>query len=373
MKIIYILNSLRESAQNTVAVNVASYLSGVGNDVSIYAFSTRSVDYKLPSKIKVLNISNLLFEASKADIVHSHAFRSDLIAALICIFLYKKLNLVMTAHNFLGIDEVYLYGPFRTFVYRTIWPLLWRVPATVFVLSHFQKKFYKNRWLKNKNIEIVPNGINFTEIVRSNKVNSDESEGKLLDFLKINRKRRILGVICNLTHRKGIHFVIDFVSKHRDDFVFVIGGNGPAYEDLVNLTHNYNLDDSILFYGYVNNFYKLVKYFDVFIFPSQSEAFGLTVIEAVACGIPVVANNIEPISSNFKDMVTFCDCTDTEKMCLAVSQALQLTKEDLELRRTLAKNNFSAEVSGLLHLKYYEKLLRIKATDCKTQNSDKNE
>jgi glycosyltransferase involved in cell wall biosynthesis len=70
---------------------------------------------------------------------------------------------------------------------------------------------------------------------------------------------------------------------------------------------------------------------DVFVFPSFLEGFGLPPLEAMACGVPVVATNRTSVPETLGDAPLYVDPADTE----AMSEAMQTVLEDADLRSRL--------------------------------------
>ena len=70
-----------------------------------------------------------------------------------------------------------------------------------------------------------------------------------------------------------------------------IVGNGPEYSSLKNLIKKLNMEEKIFLYGKANReeVKMLLQKSDAFVLSSQYETFGVVVIEAMSCGLPVVA------------------------------------------------------------------------------------
>ena len=103
-----------------------------------------------------------------------------------------------------------------------------------------------------------------------------------------------VGIACRLAPQKDIGKFLDVaavLSKHFDNIVFPIVGDGPLRKELEDKARSLGLAESVLFLGYRKDAIGIMKHFDVFLFTSAWEAFGLVVIEAMAAGVPVVAVN----------------------------------------------------------------------------------
>lgn len=101
--------------------------------------------------------------------------------------------------------------------------------------------------------------------------------------------------ISRLAYEKNISEIIDYLPKILEQVpkaMLMIVGDGPAKDDLMSQVHALQLDDHVIFTGevendHVNAFYRAC---DVFVSTSKSESQGLTYIEAMAAGLPVVVS-----------------------------------------------------------------------------------
>jgi len=94
------------------------------------------------------------------------------------------------------------------------------------------------------------------------------------------------------THQKGIDHLIYAMEKlRRDDVTLVVGGTGHLTRRLESFVELLGIEDQVEFVGYVPE-PELGDYYDsadVFVSPSLSEPFGITIVEALSVGTPVVA------------------------------------------------------------------------------------
>lgn len=103
--------------------------------------------------------------------------------------------------------------------------------------------------------------------------------------------------VGRLHEAKGYDRLIEAIYKLKtnanlvDNIRFRIYGDGPLLSQLNSLVDKFNLRDNILFMGQVSNPYKYIKNSDLFILPSNYEAFGLVIIEAMTLKIPVLATS----------------------------------------------------------------------------------
>lgn len=99
--------------------------------------------------------------------------------------------------------------------------------------------------------------------------------------------------VGRLIRRKRFGLLIqafDRISQHVDPRLVLLG-DGPRREALERLVSDLGLRDRTDFLGYVDNPYRFMKRADLLVHPALHEGFGLVLVEALACGTPVVATN----------------------------------------------------------------------------------
>lgn len=212
---------------------------------------------------------------SKADIIHSHS--NNLLFNVMLHMLGKPVLYTEHGGGLLGKRkrDRYIYK----YMYR---------PITIFVaISNEMARLMKaiNPVIAGR-IVTIHNGVNLDAIAGEQIV--DELEWKK----EINSKRYYVGIIGRLVEQKGVDLFVDVADKlstQRDDIGFVIVGDGPLRSLLQQKVNDLGLTDTVFFTGYKSNGIAWLKRFDVFLFTSKYEPFGLVITEAMASGVPVVA------------------------------------------------------------------------------------
>jgi len=136
---------------------------------------------------------------------------------------------------------------------------------------------------KNK-IIVIYNFINIEEI---NKLKNEEIYD---DWFKNNNSKII--AVGRLHPQKGFTYLLKafkIVRENRINADLTILGEGREEVNLKNLTRDLGLDNQVVFAGFQENPYKYMKNSDIFVLSSIFEGFGNVLIEAMACGIPVIS------------------------------------------------------------------------------------
>lgn len=178
---------------------------------------------------------------------------------------------------------------------------------------------------------VLPNGID-TELFKP-----QEPATELKKKLGINEEK-ILITVCRLIGWKGVQYAIKAVKKVIDDgykVKYLIIGDGDYRKTLERLVNSLNIGNHILFLGSIENF-DLPKYYsisDIAIFPSiANETFGISIAEAMACGVPVISTNVGGIPEVVGDSgFLVSPCNEEE-----ISNRIEILIADNSLRRELA-------------------------------------
>ena len=115
------------------------------------------------------------------------------------------------------------------------------------------------------------------------------------------KERTVLVTVGRLVRRKGVAWFVEHVMPHLDpSYCYLVAGNGPDYTFIETLVKRHDLGDRVCLFGRVSDEEKKVLYnaSDIFIMPNITvpcdiEGFGIVVLEAGSCGLPVVASNIQ--------------------------------------------------------------------------------
>ena len=147
------------------------------------------------------------------------------------------------------------------------------------VSSKTQKDLKKIK--KSERSIVIPNGIDFNHIKG---IKPSNEESTIIYAGRLIKEKNVDVLIQSLVIVKG----------KIPDFKCLIIGNGPERSKLEKLALDLQLTDNIIFKGFMENYDDMIGYMKsskVLVLPSTREGFGMVVIEANACGIPVVTVN----------------------------------------------------------------------------------
>lgn len=141
---------------------------------------------------------------------------------------------------------------------------------------------------------------------------TDTDKFRPLDKIqRLNNKLKIISASA-FEERKGLHLVIEALNgfERNDELEYDIYGGGDANYGyrLHDLISKYNLDNIVKLKGTASNISEILPQYDLFMLPSKGEAFALSPIEAMACGLPIIVSDCAPypefVKSSFGFMVS---------------------------------------------------------------------
>ena len=121
-------------------------------------------------------------------------------------------------------------------------------------------------------------------------------ETNLFNVTKTSSKSPVrLISVGELNRNKNHSFVIRQLYKVKQDFNYQIAGVGQNETSLNRLINKLGLDAKVSLMGYQTNIIEVLQSFDIFIMPSIREGLPVAMMEAMAAGLPILANNIRGI------------------------------------------------------------------------------
>jgi glycosyltransferase involved in cell wall biosynthesis len=155
----------------------------------------------------------------------------------------------------------------------------------------------------------------------------------------------LIGIIARLSEVKGIDVLIKampLVLKEVPSAKLLIAGQGPEEKALRELVKDLHLTEHVIFKDTVDQTQELLCALDVFVMPSLMEGLGLSVIEAQACGIPVVASRIGGLVDLIEDGVSGYLVAVNDPGALA-GRVIKVIKDPLTARPMVQKARSNVE------------------------------
>ena len=291
------------------------------NDPNIHFHEVNVPDYPLfkyqPYELALSSRLVDVVKANKIDVLHVHYAIPHAYAAYMAKKMLQdsgiQIPIVTTLHG----TDITLVGshPF----YK---------PAVTFSINHSDRVTAVSESLKQdtlrlfdikKNINVIPNFIDTEKI----KLKGKPCERSLL----AEKEEKILTHISNFRPLKRIMDVISIFEgvqpKIKSKLMMV--GEGPEKKRAIQYVNEKGLEEQVLFLGNSNEIDKILCYSDLFLLPSEKESFGLSALEAMAHGVPIISSDAGGIPEVNKHGKTgyLSKIGDTESMTLNALSLLQ--------------------------------------------------
>lgn len=208
-----------------------------------------------------------------------------------------------------------------------------------------------------KNVHVIPNGVDLKRFQNDNIKCSRE----MWDLEKDDPTFLFLG---RLVKEKNLDVLIKgakYMRKELPNMKILIAGEGPAKEYYIDLARRHKVEKYVKFLGFVpeEKIAELYKCSDVFVFPSKFETQGLSGIEAMANGKPIVGANYLAIKELVKDDKNgYLFDPDDPKDCAEKAIKAYHNKEKLSKGSLRLVQKYSIENTTNQLLEIYEKLLK---------------
>jgi sugar transferase (PEP-CTERM/EpsH1 system associated) len=230
----------------------------------------------------------------------------------------------------------------------------------IITVSHeLEKYLIENIKLPAKKVETVINGVN-TESFRPRCKSQ-----RLLSELCLAPDIKIIGAVGRLAFIKD-HFTLikafKIVEKKIPEAKLVLVGEGPCEKDLKILVEKLALSSSVVFAGNRSDIPDILNLFDVFVLPSLSEGTSLSLLEAMASGLPSVVTSVGGNPNLIKENINgyLVETKNTEQLAKRIEDILsnsEISKAFGIASRKLVISRYSLKANIKIYEDIYKNLL----------------
>jgi glycosyltransferase EpsF len=196
----------------------------------------------------------------------------------------------------------------------------------------------------NNQVTILKNGIDLGQYL-------DETMTKtsVIRELGLDLDTKIIGHVGKFSKSKNQAFILKilkYLIKKDKRYVALLVGDGPLKEKIEHEAATMGLSNHVRFLGVRSDIPRMMKAFDVFLFPSLFEGFGIVTVEAQISGTPCIMSDSVPISTDMGlDLVRYLSLEEKpEKWGVEVEKAINIQKPEKEaLVKALSEKGFSIQ------------------------------
>lgn len=303
---------------------VVCFLKGKGPLANeIRGMGVKVLDMKMRARFDLSVILKLvrLIKRENIDLVHTHLIRADILGALAAKLAGVPI-IISTRHSFSGRwEECYLV--------RKAYQVASNFMDKIITVSEAVKdRLAEWSGIKPDKMIVIHNGVDVGEY----KIKDDG--GRRRDFFDVDAKVPLIGMVSRLVPCKGHKYFLEAAARVKKDIsdarFLIVGGtmyyNERYKKELTRYAEYLGLNGGVLFTGIRRDIPQIMSCLDIFVLPSIiDEAFGRVVLEAMACGRPVIATNGGGIPEIVKDNETgmLVPPKDSDKLAQAIIALLE--------------------------------------------------
>ncbi len=252
--------------------NDGMVLHGICGPMELYVNGRRSIAEAIIFSIKLL--PHLFRE--RFDVIDTSAFPYFSCFTVKLISIFRRTPMVITWHE-VWEDYWYEYLGGWGFFGKLVEYLTSKLACVSIAVSPVTKKNLMSLGVTSENIRIIPNGIDL----------------KRLAGVQPSRDGCDIIFVGRLIRQKNVDVLLDAVAHVREtvpDVKCHIIGDGPEKERLFELATRRELLENVRFFEFIeyDDVIARIKSSKILVLPSSREGFGIVVIEAFACGVPVI-------------------------------------------------------------------------------------
>ncbi|MCK5287283.1 MAG: glycosyltransferase family 4 protein [Thermodesulfovibrionia bacterium] len=240
-----------------------------------------------------------LFRKEDFDIVHTHTAKAGALGRLAARFAgVPKIVHTSHGHNFYG-----YFGPVRSKLVVMVERFISYFTDKINALTELEKQDLASyKVAQPAKIVVINSGL---ELDRYRKININAGEKR--NELRVGQDTILVGMIGRLEPVKGPEYFIEaarLITEKFPEVKFIVAGDGSLRSKLEFQCEKLHISDKLIFIGWREDIPEILSVLDILVMPSLNEAVGRILIEAGACGKPVVATRVGGIPEVVKDNQT---------------------------------------------------------------------
>jgi len=247
----------------------------------------------------------------------------------------------------------------RSFASR--WKYRWNVDRYI-AISHAIKGVMVNDGIDDSRISVVHSGI---DLSRFEGIEPADIRGEL----GLDRDTPLIGNVAHMADHKGQSYLIDAMPSILSELPaahLVIAGAGEMYDELVAQVARLGIERSVSFLRFRTDVPALLKALNVFVMSSHMEGLGTSILDAMACGTPVVGTNVGGIPEIISDGENglLVPARNPEKLAGAIVRVLNdsnLAARFAETGRMTVERGFTVDTMVEGNLAAYRELLAVES------------
>lgn len=252
------------------------------------------------SDLKTLKNLKAILRDGQFDVLHTHMSKAALLGAVVGMT-DRKIRVINTAHN-LGFIAMPQQWKKSLFWFYDKMLVTVGIDVTVTVSQKVAEQAIQAKLLPAKSVQVIRNGIRVERFDHAAKTPTSVSGLPLFE-----KSGPIVITVARLVWFKGLHTLVEAaaeVIKDHPNVRFLVVGCGELRENLEQQAAELGVGDAFIFAGERNDIPALLKQSDLFVLPSVSEGLPISILEAMAARLPVIATDVGGVPELVEDRET---------------------------------------------------------------------
>ncbi|WP_270749104.1 glycosyltransferase family 4 protein [Lactobacillus amylovorus] len=251
-------------------------------------------DIQPSSDIKVERTLRRIIKQLKPDIVYAHSSKAGALARIADLGLNNKV--IYNPHGWAFNMQ---QSAKKKEMYKWVEKISAHFCDKIVCISDAEKESaLREKICKPSKLQVIYNGIDLEGIKKTAPMSRAQ--------LGISEDAFVIGMVGRLSKQKAPDTFVKaakLIKEKIPNAFFLMVGDGELRDQVENLINQYGLDSSFLITGWVDNPTAYMKIMDVGMLLSRWEGFGLVLPEYMACGVPIVATDVDAIPDIIKNSV----------------------------------------------------------------------
>ncbi|MFA5339367.1 MAG: glycosyltransferase family 4 protein [Candidatus Omnitrophota bacterium] len=363
MRILLLTSNLRVGGIERYTVTLANALQLMGHSVFV-ASAGGELEKQLLPEVKAVKVPLgtksiaspkitatvfrlwELVKEEKIEIIHAQTRVAQFAACMLSSM--TKVPYVATWHGF-----------YKPHFFRKVLPC-WgemTIAISMSVVGHLKNDFNRDE----KKIRLIYNGLDTS---RFEHVYKEQEKREIRKRYKLNGGP-VIGIIARLSEEKGHMILLEAFKALLDDVPgaqLLIIGSGRIEDKIKARVSELGIADNVRFVGNTLDTHDLLSVMDVFVRPSTSEGFGLSIVEAMLMDVPVVSSDVGDFRAMQKDaeIGVLADPLDSRKLKEAIKKILidrEFAVKISAAAKKYAKAHFTADKMARQVEKVYREVI----------------
>lgn len=296
-------------------------------------------DIELSSDIKVERTLRRIIKQLKPDIVYAHSSKAGAFARIADLGMNNKV--IYNPHGWVFNMQ---QSAKKKEMYKWVEKISAHFCDKIVCISDAERESaLREKTCKLSKLQVIYNGIDLEEIEKTAPMSRAQ--------LGISEDAFVVGMVGRLSKQKAPDTFVKaakLIKEKIPNAFFLMVGDGELRDQIENLINQYNLGASFLITGWVDNPTAYMKIMDVGMLLSRWEGFGLVLPEYMACGVPIVATDVDAIPNIVKNGVNgmLTDKDDYHKVADAVDRLFKqpdLTSSLVKTADNIVKTKFDGK------------------------------